>query len=108
METTDPQDAIMCEVCVSVGVSPGLLLDLRQETPPPPLRVEPQLYWAAPSNKAAQLLVLTRNLSPVLQEIFGPVLTVYVYPEKDYREVLELIDRTSPYALTGSVFAQDQ
>lgn len=70
--------------------------------------MEPQPYWAAPSNKVAQLLVLTQNLSPVLQEIFGPVLTVYVYPEKDYREVLELIDRTSPYALTGSVFAQDQ
>lgn len=47
-------------------------------------------------------------LFPLLQEIFGPVLTVYVYPEKDYKEVLELIDNTSPYALTGSVFAQDQ
>lgn len=44
----------------------------------------------------------------VLQEIFGPVLTVYVYPEKEYREVLQLIDSTSPYALTGAVFAQDQ
>lgn len=48
------------------------------------------------------------SLLPLLQEIFGPVLTVYVYPEKDYQEVLELIDNTSPYALTGSVFAQDQ
>lgn len=45
---------------------------------------------------------------PFAQEIFGPILTVYVYPEKDYKEVLELIDNTSPYALTGSVFAQDQ
>ncbi|KAK2821565.1 hypothetical protein Q7C36_020908 [Tachysurus vachellii] len=42
------------------------------------------------------------------EEIFGPVLTVYVYPENDYRKVLELIDNTSPYALTGAVFAQDQ
>ncbi|KAF3690375.1 Delta-1-pyrroline-5-carboxylate dehydrogenase, mitochondrial [Channa argus] len=42
------------------------------------------------------------------QEIFGPVLTIYVYPENSYREVLELIDNTSPYALTGAVFAQDQ
>uniref|UniRef100_A0A4W6FI41 Multifunctional fusion protein n=1 Tax=Lates calcarifer TaxID=8187 RepID=A0A4W6FI41_LATCA len=42
------------------------------------------------------------------EEIFGPVLTVYVYPEKEYREVLQLIDSTSPYALTGAVFAQDQ
>ncbi|GAA6087851.1 delta-1-pyrroline-5-carboxylate dehydrogenase, mitochondrial [Tachysurus ichikawai] len=42
------------------------------------------------------------------EEIFGPVLTVYVYPENDYRKVLELIDNTSPYALTGAVFAQDK
>lgn len=42
------------------------------------------------------------------QEIFGPVLTVYVYPEKNYAEVLRLVDNTSPYALTGSVFAHDQ
>lgn len=44
----------------------------------------------------------------VLQEIFGPVLAIYVYPEKDYREVLRLIDATSPYALTGAVFAKDE
>jgi len=43
-----------------------------------------------------------------VQEIFGPVLTVYVYPEKNYKEVLQLIDNTSPYALTGAVFAHDQ
>ncbi|KAK5873201.1 hypothetical protein PBY51_013833 [Eleginops maclovinus] len=42
------------------------------------------------------------------EEIFGPVLSVYVYPEKDYREVLQLIDNTSPFALTGAVFAQDR
>lgn len=42
------------------------------------------------------------------EEIFGPVLTVYVYPENDYKKVLELIDNTSPYALTGAVFAQDE
>ncbi|XP_036415049.1 delta-1-pyrroline-5-carboxylate dehydrogenase, mitochondrial [Colossoma macropomum] len=42
------------------------------------------------------------------EEIFGPVLTVYVYPENDYKKVLELIDSTSPYALTGAVFAQDK
>lgn len=42
------------------------------------------------------------------EEIFGPVLSVYVYPEKDYRKVLQLIDSTSPYALTGAVFAQDK
>lgn len=42
------------------------------------------------------------------EEIFGPVLTVYVYPENNYKEVLHLIDNTSPYALTGAVFAQDK
>ncbi|XP_063071294.1 delta-1-pyrroline-5-carboxylate dehydrogenase, mitochondrial [Engraulis encrasicolus] len=42
------------------------------------------------------------------EEIFGPVLSVYVYPDKDYKEVLHLIDTTSPYALTGAVFAKDK
>ncbi|TRY99941.1 hypothetical protein DNTS_008425 [Danionella cerebrum] len=42
------------------------------------------------------------------EEIFGPILTVYVYPENDYKQVLHLIDNTSPYALTGAVFSQDQ
>jgi 1-pyrroline-5-carboxylate dehydrogenase len=42
------------------------------------------------------------------EEIFGPVLTVYVYPEKKYIETLELCNATSPYALTGSIFAQDR
>lgn len=42
------------------------------------------------------------------EEIFGPVLTVYVYPEKEFPEILGLCDRTSPYALTGAVFATDR
>ncbi|HET7039482.1 MAG TPA: L-glutamate gamma-semialdehyde dehydrogenase [Gemmatimonadales bacterium] len=41
------------------------------------------------------------------EEIFGPVMSVYVYPEKQWAETLKLVDRTSPYALTGAVFAQD-
>uniref|UniRef100_A0A672ZBY4 Multifunctional fusion protein n=1 Tax=Sphaeramia orbicularis TaxID=375764 RepID=A0A672ZBY4_9TELE len=41
------------------------------------------------------------------EEIFGPVLSVFVYPENNYKEVLHLIDNTSPYALTGAVFAKD-
>ncbi|CAM4652664.1 unnamed protein product [Lepidochelys olivacea] len=46
---------------------------------------------------------------PIMEEeIFGPVLTVYVYPEKQYKEILQLIDTTSPYGLTGAVFAQDK
>jgi len=42
------------------------------------------------------------------EEIFGPVLSVYVYPEARWAETLALVDRTSPYALTGAVFAQDR
>jgi 1-pyrroline-5-carboxylate dehydrogenase len=41
-------------------------------------------------------------------ELFGPVVTVYVYPEREYAETLKLIDRTGPYALTGAVFSQDR
>lgn len=42
------------------------------------------------------------------EEIFGPVLTVYVYEDDKFDETLELCDTTSPYALTGSIFAQDR
>jgi 1-pyrroline-5-carboxylate dehydrogenase len=42
------------------------------------------------------------------EEIFGPVLTAYVYPAAKWSETLELVDRTGPYALTGAVFARDR
>lgn len=42
------------------------------------------------------------------EEIFGPVVTVYVYPEKEYGETLRLCNNTSAYALTGGIFAQDR
>lgn len=42
------------------------------------------------------------------EEIFGPVLTVYVYRDNDFDEVMEILDKTSPYALTGAIFAQDR
>jgi 1-pyrroline-5-carboxylate dehydrogenase len=42
------------------------------------------------------------------EEIFGPVLSLYVYPERQWAETLALVDRTTPYALTGAVFAQDR
>jgi 1-pyrroline-5-carboxylate dehydrogenase len=41
-------------------------------------------------------------------ELFGPILTVFVYDDDQWDEVLEMVDTTSPYALTGSVFAQDR
>ena len=42
------------------------------------------------------------------EEIFGPVLTIYVYDANRYEETLDLLDKTSPYALTGAVIAQDR
>lgn len=42
------------------------------------------------------------------EEIFGPVLTVYIYPANSFEKTLELVDSTSPYALTGAVLAQDR
>ncbi|HET7550868.1 MAG TPA: L-glutamate gamma-semialdehyde dehydrogenase [Gemmatimonadaceae bacterium] len=42
------------------------------------------------------------------EEIFGPVVTAYVYPDARFTETLQLVDRTSPYALTGSIFARDR
>ena len=44
----------------------------------------------------------------MVEEIFGPVLTVFVYPEGQYSETLDLCDQTSPYALTGAIFATDR
>ena len=42
------------------------------------------------------------------EEIFGPVVTAYVYDDAKWSETLDLVDRTSSYALTGAVFAQDR
>ncbi|MGI8619890.1 MAG: L-glutamate gamma-semialdehyde dehydrogenase [Gemmatimonadaceae bacterium] len=42
------------------------------------------------------------------EEIFGPVVTAYVYPDSQWSETLDLVDNTSPYALTGAVFARDR
>jgi len=55
-------------------------------------------------------VVLTTNpkFKTMAEEIFGPVLTVYTYDEKDFEQTLDLCDATSPYALTGAIFAQDR
>ncbi|HTC24488.1 MAG TPA: L-glutamate gamma-semialdehyde dehydrogenase [Gemmatimonadales bacterium] len=42
------------------------------------------------------------------EELFGPVLALHVYPEARWSETLDVVDRTSPYALTGAVFARDR
>lgn len=42
------------------------------------------------------------------EELFGPVLTIYVYKAEEFEETLDLLDKTSPYALTGAVFARER
>ena len=42
------------------------------------------------------------------EEIFGPVLTIYVYNEDEFEQILKTVDETSPYALTGAIFSKDR
>ncbi len=42
------------------------------------------------------------------EEIFGPVVTIYIYDDKDFETVLDIVDNTSEYALTGAVYSQDR
>ena len=44
----------------------------------------------------------------MVQEIFGPIVSVYVYPDDELEETLKICDEASPYALTGAIFAQDR
>lgn len=55
-------------------------------------------------------VILTSNpkYETMCTELFGPVLTVFVYEDEKWDETLQLVDETSPYALTGSVFSQDR
>jgi 1-pyrroline-5-carboxylate dehydrogenase len=55
-------------------------------------------------------VILTKDPSSVTmcEEIFGPVLTIYVYHSENFEQTLELVDQTSPYALTGSIFSKDR
>jgi 1-pyrroline-5-carboxylate dehydrogenase len=61
-------------------------------------------YFVAPT------VIETTNpkYKSIEEEIFGPVLTVYVYPDDKFEETCELLDQTSIYALTGAVFAKDR
>jgi 1-pyrroline-5-carboxylate dehydrogenase len=55
-------------------------------------------------------LIVTKDPSSLTmcEEIFGPVMTLYVYPENDFEQTLEIVDQTSPYALTGSILSKDR
>jgi 1-pyrroline-5-carboxylate dehydrogenase len=48
------------------------------------------------------------NYRTMCEEIFGPVLTIYVYEPDQFESTLELVDNTSPYALTGAIFSRDR
>lgn len=54
------------------------------------------------------LLTTNPKYDTMETELFGPVLTVYVYPDKEFDQVLDLCDETSPYGLTGAIFARDR
>ncbi len=54
------------------------------------------------------LLAKKPDYVTLCEEIFGPVLTIYVYEPEKFEETLSIVDNTSPYALTGSIFAQDR
>jgi 1-pyrroline-5-carboxylate dehydrogenase len=54
------------------------------------------------------LLTKDPNYITMHEEIFGPVLTIYVYEDDKYLETLDLLNNTSPYALTGAIFALDR
>lgn len=55
-------------------------------------------------------VIVTKDASSLTmcEEIFGPVLTIYVYHSENFEQTLELVDQTSPYALTGAVLARDR
>lgn len=61
-------------------------------------------YFVAPT------VILSENPQSLTmcEEIFGPVLTIYVYKDEEFDQTLTLVDQTSPYALTGAIFAQDR
>lgn len=54
------------------------------------------------------ILTTDPHYKSMSEEIFGPVLTIFIYEDDQYSQILEIADKTSPYALTGAVFAQDR
>jgi 1-pyrroline-5-carboxylate dehydrogenase len=54
------------------------------------------------------ILVQDPNYKTMKEELFGPVLTIFVYSAQYFQEACELVDSTSPYALTGAVFSKDR
>ena len=55
-------------------------------------------------------IILAKNpdSETMVEEIFGPVLTVYIYQDEDFDKILDICDKASPYALTGSIFSSNE
>ncbi|MGO3154793.1 MAG: L-glutamate gamma-semialdehyde dehydrogenase [Mesonia sp.] len=54
------------------------------------------------------ILTTNPNYTTMETELFGPVVTIYVYEDSKFEETLHLVDETSPYALTGAIFSKDR
>ena len=61
-------------------------------------------YFITPTT----IITLNPYFKTMVEEIFGPVLTIYLYKPNDWESVISLVDKTSPYGLTGSVIGQDK
>ncbi|WP_372996102.1 L-glutamate gamma-semialdehyde dehydrogenase [Lutispora sp.] len=55
-------------------------------------------------------VIVTTNpyFKTMVEEIFGPVITIYVYEDEDFEDAIKICERTSPYGLTGAIFATDR
>jgi 1-pyrroline-5-carboxylate dehydrogenase len=55
-------------------------------------------------------VIVTKNpqFFTMKQELFGPILTIYIYDDRDFKKMLKLVDKTSEYGLTGAVFSKDR
>tara|TARA_B100001250_G_scaffold414400_1_gene452529 strand:- start:4909 stop:6543 length:1635 start_codon:yes stop_codon:yes gene_type:complete len=55
-------------------------------------------------------VIVTKNpqFFTMKQELFGPILTIYIYDDRDFKKMLKLVDKTSEYGLTGAIFSKDR
>jgi 1-pyrroline-5-carboxylate dehydrogenase len=54
------------------------------------------------------ILTTNPNYITMTEEIFGPVVTIFIYPDKEWKDILKLVDKTSIYALTGAFISKDK
>ena len=71
----------------------------------PMLQISDETGWFV---EPTVILTNDPKFTTMCEEIFGPVMTVYTYAAEDWDETIRLVDTTSPYALTGAVFANDR